>query len=163
MELFYDHDHGGFFQSEERSDLVIRLKGDFDGALPTESAVAAGELEILAQFTERASLSEAARKTSAAYVSQMRDSPVGMGKLLSAVLAAEEHPPRLVLSAGTGLRDLHLEAYQHDLPHLLVMGDKDVSDDSEQIAQAFLCEGEFCRAPVSKRSDLQKLLEQLSS
>ncbi|MDA7882562.1 thioredoxin domain-containing protein, partial [Akkermansiaceae bacterium] len=37
---FYDEKNGGFFQGEKRDDLVLRLKGQHDSAMPTESSVA---------------------------------------------------------------------------------------------------------------------------
>ena len=34
---FYDEENGGFFQGEKRDNLVLRLKGQHDSAIPTES------------------------------------------------------------------------------------------------------------------------------
>ena len=64
IDLFYDPDHGGFFESvADAKDLILRVKEDYDGAEPSGNSVAAQGLLRLAAITGRAEFKTVAAKT----------------------------------------------------------------------------------------------------
>jgi uncharacterized protein YyaL (SSP411 family) len=61
---FYDAEHGGFWQSAAgTSDLILRVKDDYDGAEPSGNSVATLALLKLAAITDRADLRKPAEAT----------------------------------------------------------------------------------------------------
>ena len=61
---FYDAEQGGFWQSTSAAtDLILRVKDDYDGAEPSGNATAVAGLLRLAAITERSEFREAADKT----------------------------------------------------------------------------------------------------
>jgi uncharacterized protein YyaL (SSP411 family) len=95
VELFYDEKNGGFYQGEKREDLVLRLKGQFDGAIPVESSIAAREFGILAQITGRDDFVKISEATIRSYLGLIGESPAGMGEMLMSLRFSLEKPGRL--------------------------------------------------------------------
>src|SRR5260370_21622010 len=68
LELFEDREHGGFFSTREgSSDLVLRLKDDYDGAEPSGNSTMTLALLRLARMRDRADFAQAAERTLASF------------------------------------------------------------------------------------------------
>ncbi len=163
--LFYDEKKGGFFQGEKRDDLVFRLKGDFDGAIPTESAVGAKEFYLLSEITGRKDFREVAEKTLRAYHGAMQESPTGMGGMLDALVYFLGNKARLVLTKGEQEKMMLEAIYREWRPHLVLLSNEaPVEEFAAGLnsvrgkATAYLCIGQTCLLPVNSPEEIQKLL-----
>ncbi|MDB4412519.1 hypothetical protein N9170_03495 [Akkermansiaceae bacterium] len=161
--------NGGFFQGEKRADLVLRLKGQFDGALPTESSVASREYAVLAAMTGRKEFREIAEKTLRAYVPLMRESGSGMGEMMRALDFYLEKPARLVIAGEAGKKDLLVVSAGHWDPTMITLGTLGKVDEFtaglkpiKEKATAYYCVGETCQLPVNTPEKLAALLKRMS-
>ena len=163
--LFYDEKNGCFFQGEERADLVLRLKGQFDSAIPTESSVGAREFSILSEITGREDLQKVAEKTLGAYLAMMKEAPSSMGEMLMSLEFLLEKPARLVIAGDKG-RETMLQVVAGDFdPTRIVLGTKGLVSDftagleaNEGKATAYYCVGQTCQLPVNDPTKLRELL-----
>ncbi len=163
--LFYDEKNGGFFQGEKRADLVLRLKGQFDSAIPTESSVAAREFAILSEITGRADFKKVSETTLRSYLGLIRESPAGMGEMLMSLKFHLEKPGRLVIAGEKGVSAMLTAAARDFDPHRLVLGtDGPVSEFTAGLtsidgkATAYYCVGQTCQLPVNDPVKLSALL-----
>ena len=168
--LFYDEKNGGFFQGEKRADLVLRLKGEFDGALPTESSVAAREFAILAAMTGKKEFREVAEKTLRAYVPLMRESGSGMGEMMRTLDFYLEKPARLVIAGEAGRKELLAVSAKHWDPTMITLGNLGKVDEftrgltaEEGKATAYCCVGETCQLPVNTPEKMAEMLKRMET
>jgi uncharacterized protein YyaL (SSP411 family) len=169
VELFYDEKNGGFYQGEKREDLVLRLKGQFDGAIPVESSIAAREFGILAQITGRDDFVKISEATIRSYLGLIGESPAGMGEMLMSLRFSLEKPGRLVIAGEKGREELLAAATKTFDPNRITLGNEGpVSEftsglqSTEGLATAFYCVGQTCQLPVVKASELSAMLVRLS-
>ena len=169
VELFYDKKNGGFYQGEKRDDLVLRLKGQFDGAIPVGSSIAAREFGILAQVTGRDDLAKISEATIRSYLGLVQESPAGMGEMLMSLRFSLEKPGRLVIAGEKGREELLAAATQIFDPNRITLGNQGpVSEftaslkSTQGLATAFYCVGQTCQLPVVKAADLSAMLVRLS-
>ncbi|NNM29431.1 MAG: thioredoxin domain-containing protein, partial [Akkermansiaceae bacterium] len=101
----YDRERGGFFDGEKRKDLVLRLKDDFDSAMPTPSSVGAMEFAVLAEITGRKEFGEVSEKTLAGVGPALKESPFSVAEALRAVDFLVAKPSRLVITGGDRRRE----------------------------------------------------------
>jgi uncharacterized protein YyaL (SSP411 family) len=167
--LFYDDKNGGFFQGETRVDLVLRLKGQFDGALPTESSVAAREYAVLAAMTGRGDFREIAEKTLRSYVPMMRESGSGMGEMMRALDFFLDKPARLVIAGDAGKEGLLKVCAKHWDPTMITLGNLGKVNEftlglkpMDEKATAYYCVGETCQLPVNTVEGLEKLFKRMA-
>ncbi len=163
--LFYDEMNGGFFQGEQREDLVLRLKGQFDSAIPTESSLAAREFAILSALTGREDLREISKQTLRSYEKVMRESPASMGEMLMSLSFFLDRPAKLVIAGVEGAEEMLIEAAKNFERHRLLSGTEGpVSEFSASLpaqdgkATAYFCLGSECQLPVDEPADLKALL-----
>ncbi|MFD2159169.1 thioredoxin domain-containing protein [Rubritalea tangerina] len=156
MEVFYDAEAGGFYESVDAEDILVRLKGDFDGALPSVSSVAAYELLKLGEITGHKAYVEAAEKTLKYYADTLERSPSALTGMLKALVFYHGKKQRLVLVDGEGgLRTFLNVSHGAFRPQLTVMGNQGAVGAFERSLQpvdgraaAYLCEGMQCQLPV---------------
>lgn len=165
IELFYDKETGGFFEGEKREDLVLRLKGRFDEALPTASAVAARELAILAEITGDQKYRKASELTLKSYLPLIKESPSGMGQMLQALRLSLKKPARLVLAGENGRDAMILASTATFDPDRIILGNNGkVTKFSaglkpvEAKSTAYYCVGQTCQLPVNTPEALKELL-----
>ncbi len=96
--LFADEEAGGFFETTDQdATLLLRLKGDYDGAEPTANSVAALNLLRLSPFTTQ-DWRQRARRTIDAFSAQLNRYPTAMPMLLSARSLYLRKPAQLIIS-----------------------------------------------------------------
>lgn len=164
-QIFYDESRGGFYVGADRSDLVLRLKDDFDGATPTASSVGAMEFLKLAEITGRSDFREVVDKTLAASAETIKNSPYAMAWMMSvADMQLGEHA-RLVIAEGEGKDRLIQARYQVFSPRLICMSNSGQVDKFSASLQAldgkgvaYYCLGQTCKEPVSSAKSLVELL-----
>src|SRR5712664_2955272 len=96
---FYDAENGGFWQSAAgASDLILRVKEDYDGAEPSGNSVAVLALLKLAAITERKDLKEAGEKTLRLFSERLQQIPHAVPYMLMALDFSLEEPKRVVIA-----------------------------------------------------------------
>ena len=89
IDLFWDHDDGGFFfTGTDHESLIARSKSAHDGATPAGNALAASWLQRLAALSGEQGYADRAREVLYCFAPQARRMPSGFGQLL---LALQSH------------------------------------------------------------------------
>jgi uncharacterized protein YyaL (SSP411 family) len=92
---FYDAENGGFWQSAaDSTDLILRVKDDYDGAEPSGNSVATLALLKLAAITGRADFRAAADATLQLFATRMEKFPQAVPYMLLALDFALGEPRR---------------------------------------------------------------------
>jgi len=163
--FFYDPKEGGFFQSPAgASDLILRVKDDYDGAEPSGNSIATGVMLKLGKICDRKDFTEAAEKTLRLMAERLQMQPQAVPKLLLCLDFSLEEPKRCVI-AGPERNRLLLAAHQVYQPNKVVLGVEGPVEPfaktlkSEGKARAFVCTGSECRPPVSEPSALRDHLK----
>jgi hypothetical protein len=185
LALFYDSKEGGFFQSPaDASDLILRVKDDYDGAEPSGNSVATGLLLKLGKICERKDFTDAAEKTLRLFAERLQMQPQAVPKLLLGLDFSLDEPKRCVISGperaktsgdgrdGTLLSSLDdprktllLAAHQIYQPNKVILGVEGPVEPfartlkSEGKTRAFVCTGSECHSPVSEPAALKSLLK----
>ncbi len=177
IELFEDPDHGGFFSTAAgKPDLLLRIKDEYDGAEPSGNSVAVMNLLRLAQITGSPELRERAGRALRAFAGPLRDAPLAVPHLLSA-LGDFLAPPRQIVIAGerqaedtAALLNIVNARYLPGAVLLLACEDSrerlaawnpPVRDmvPAAGAAAAYVCRDFACQLPVSEPARLAELLQ----
>lgn len=152
---FYDSEKGGFFDGEEREDLVLRLKDDYDSAMPTASSLGLQELVWFAEITGREDLKKEVAQSLAYFGEILREEPFSLPGMARALAWEVEKPSRLVIVGEGDLKNEFLKiAWQQPGGCLVVMSNEGpVSEFTKTLVVkegvlAFLCKGMTCREPT---------------
>ncbi len=175
---FWDEAAGGYFSAAADTELVLRLKDDYDGAEPTASSVALSNLvrlsillgEPAANETSPALAPHRARAVRAAeaFRSQWSGAPHALPVLLCGLADLLAEPAHVVLAgdpadpAFTTLASVVHAAPPFSAPvHLLTPADAAWAGDMAPLAgrpTAYLCRDLACQAPVTSAVALRELL-----
>ena len=178
--LFGDETRGGFFEtSGDDPSVLVRLKGDYDGAEPTGNSVSALNLLRLAWITGNEDWLKRAEATIEAFGGRLNDYPpilpqmlvahdflgskprqfVVAGKLgrpdteiMLAMIRKRFLPGKIVLLADGGKGQDFLGQYQPFLKNLAPLGNK---------GTVYLCENFSCRLPTADLAELATRLESM--
>ena len=102
-ELFWDGARGGYFNSAAgATDVVVRLKEDYDGAEPAATSTAALNLFRMAALTGDSALREKGRRAIAAFRGRWEEAPQALPQLLCSFESALEAPRHVVLTGLPG-------------------------------------------------------------
>lgn len=164
---FYDREHGGFWQATgDQSDLILRMKDDYDGAEPSGNSVATLGLLRLGRIAGREDYLEAARRTLRGAAARLSQTPEAVPALLSALDFEAEEPRRVVISGepGSALTSaLVRAAHQVYCPDKVVLG---LAGPVESFARslppeptaAYLCAGLACQPPETDPEAVKRAL-----
>lgn len=177
LQLFEDKDNGAFFStSAAASDLVLRLKEDYDGAEPSGNSITVLNLLRLSQITGRKDFRAAADRTLQAFATRLRATPEALPQMLVALVYSRSGIRQIVLvgQKQNGKTLAFLQALnQRFLPHtvvLLVDGDAarrtlagylpaiQTTSEVDGAPTAYVCENFTCRLPTT---ELERLLDSL--
>lgn len=170
VKRFYDREAGGFWQSEAgASDLILRIKEDYDGAEPSGNSVAALNLLRLAALTDRKEFREAAEKTLLLFAERLQKLPQAVPNMLLALDYLVEEPKRAVLAGdfrspeGAALLRAAHSVYQ---PSKVVMSTVAPVEPFARTLKpvagkptVYLCTGSVCQPPTSDAENLKKMLK----
>jgi len=166
--LFYDKLNGGFFDGEDRDDLVFRLKDDYDSATPTPSSVARFEYGVLSEITGEDSYREVAEKSLLSVSDTLRQSPTQLAESLKAVSFMVGKPARVVIAGAKQREEFLKVAWTGLRQNLLVVGTEGpVSEFTRQLEEvkpgqttAYYCVGQTCRLPETNPEVLAEWLRE---
>ncbi len=169
IELFEDRENGGFFSTAgNESDLVLRLKDDYDGAEPSGNSTMALALLRLARMTGRADFRAAADRTLTAFASRLKSGGLGVPQMLAVLTVALAPPMEIIFatpheewSRDETLHDMLRTTHRYFLPAAVVMLGTESPTHMPPVddrATAYVCENYACNLPVTNAHALDKLL-----
>lgn len=171
LERFYDPRHGGFWQSAaDATDLILRVKEDYDGAEPSGNSVAVLALLKLADITGRPEFREAAERTLRLFAERLQQLPQAVPHLLGALDYWLGDHRRVVIAPGTDpAAHARLVRAAHSVyaPNQVVMGTVGgVEPWTRSLpaidgqATAYVCTGHTCLSPTCEAASLIRLLQE---
>jgi hypothetical protein len=178
MELFEDRENGAFFSTpvlgpDQRPDLVLRLKDDYDGAEPSGNSAMAMALLRLARITGREDFRASAERTLRAFASRMKTAGAGVPQMLVALAFAVARPMEIVLARHDDSRAVDLRRddpavlemlrtiHRHFLPSAVVIMATEAAlpmPPVDGLATAYVCENYACKQPVTDVAALEREL-----
>jgi hypothetical protein len=165
---FNDPELGGFYQSSGATDLIVRVKEDYDGAEPSGNSVAALALLKLAAITDRKEFREAAEKTLRLFAARLEQAPQAVPYLLQALDFWMEEPRRVVIAGdprSPKVRELLRAAHSVFQPRKVVLGNVGPVEPFAKTLPAkegpvvYLCTGTACQPPTSDVEKVRPLLK----
>jgi uncharacterized protein YyaL (SSP411 family) len=165
---FYDTQHGGFWQSApDATDLILRVKEDYDGAEPSGNSVAILALLKLGKITGQKPFTQAAEQSLRLFAHRLQQVPQAVPYMLRALDFSLDEPWRAVIAGNPAspeirapLRAVH-SVYQ---PNKVVLGNAGPVEPFAQTLPArqgpvvYLCSGTACQPPTSDSAKIKELL-----
>jgi uncharacterized protein YyaL (SSP411 family) len=161
LELFEDRDGGGFFSAPASSELVLRLKDDYDGAEPSGNSSMALLLLRLSRVTGREGFRAAAERTLQLFAPRLATQAAGVPQMLVAHWFALARPMEIVLAGD--LSPVLLAAIRRRfLPRAVWMRASEAAIAMPPVGgkpTVYVCENFACKLPVTEESQLDELLQ----
>ena len=165
---FYDDINGGFWQSPpDTSNLISRLKDDYDGAEPAGNSVAVMSLLRLATITGRDDFGKPADATLRLFAQRLGNFPQAMPCMLQALDYRIEIPRKVVLAGAPELpamQNLVRAAHSAYCPNKVLMGNTGpvepfaASLPAANPPVAYICTGDACQPPTQDAVRVKELL-----
>jgi uncharacterized protein YyaL (SSP411 family) len=164
---FYDAEAGGFWQSTEAADLILRVKEDYDGAEPSGNSVATLALLKLGVIAGRADFRDAAQKTLKLFAGRLQNFPQAVPHMLLALDFSSEEPKRVVIAgdpAKPETKALIHAAQSVYQSNKVVLGNAGAVEEfaktlpAKDGAVVYLCTGTACQAPTSEAAKVKAML-----
>lgn len=165
---FYDAANGGFWQSSATAtDLILRVKDDYDGAEPSGNSVATLVLLKLAAITGREDFRQAAEATLKLFASRLEKLPQAVPYMLQALDFYLEEPRRIVIAGNAdspATKYLVRAAHATYQPNKIVLSNTGSVEEfartlpTQDGAVAYLCTGQACQPPTNAPARLKEML-----
>lgn len=181
IELFWDKEQGGFFDSVGDSALPFRMKADYDGAEPAGNSVAAMNLLALGSITLNSEWTKKGEKCTELFSSVIKSSPQMLPQMLCAWESAQAKSRQVIIAGQRGRKDTEaMLAAVHAIyepGRLVILADDNSNErylgqflpfvkDMEMIddkATAYVCKDFTCRMPVTSIEGLTGQLQESAS
>jgi uncharacterized protein YyaL (SSP411 family) len=165
---FYDAANGGFWQSPAgSSDLILRVKDDYDGAEPSGNSVATMSLLKLAAITGLEHFKQPAEATLQLFAHRLQSQPAALSATLQALDFWLDEPRRIVIAGANNSAEFQMllrAAHSVYQPDKIVLGIAGAVEPFAQTltakdtATAYVCTGHTCQSPTSDARTLRKQL-----
>jgi uncharacterized protein YyaL (SSP411 family) len=166
---FYDLENGGFWQSAAgATDLILRVKDDYDGAEPSGNSIATLSLLKLGAITGRNDFIEAAEKTLRLFAHRLQHFPQAMPFMLHALDFSLQEPRRVVIAGkidSAGFQKLLHAAHSVYQPNKIILGNTGAVEEFAKTlplkneAVVYLCTGNACQPPTNDAAKVKDLLK----
>ena len=175
---FWDDQNGGlFFTAEGQTDLIVRKKEIYDGAVPSGNSIAAFNLLRIGRMTASPELEGKARLIGSAFSDQVTPVPMGYTQLLSAMIFAFGSTYEVVITGDAegddtkSMLDALNSAY---IPNKVILfrpiddkgsiidGLAEYTTNQNSIdgkATAYVCKNYTCSAPTTDINEMLNLLQ----
>lgn len=169
-DLFEDKSVGGFFSTAAGvSDLVLRMKDDYDGAEPSGNSAALVALLRLAHFTDRTDYRESAERILEALGGKIAEQPVAAPQMLVGLDYYLATRREVVIAGAKELPETHeflREIRSRFLPHTItLLSDSTFFPSAREMraldgkTTAYVCENYACQLPTSQLASFIELLQ----
>ncbi len=165
---FYDAGQGGFWQSADAADLILRVKEDYDGAEPSGNSVATLALLRLSAITSKKEYQQAAEKTLRLFGPRLQNLSQAVPYMLLAFDFSLEEPRRVVIAGDPSAPDaLALLRAAHAVyqPGKVVLGTGGAVEPfaktlpAKDGAMVYLCTGTACQPPTREVGKIKEMLK----
>jgi uncharacterized protein YyaL (SSP411 family) len=156
----FEDPSGGFFSTPEgQSDLVLRLKDDYDGAEPSANSVMILALLRLSRMRGRADFQRAADRALATFAGKLRTGGPGLPQMLVAQMFALGRPIEILI-AGEPAPEMLRTIHSRFLPNAIVIRAENAAGSSAYTQPGvYVCENFTCQLPVFTAEELEKRLQ----
>jgi hypothetical protein len=164
---FHDPENGGFWQTPaDTSDLILRVKDDYDGAEPSGNSVATLALLKLASITGRDEFRAPAESTLQLAAERLQKQPAALAYMLQALDFWLDEPRRVVIVGAADSASFHgllQSAHAVYQPNKIVLGHAGAVEPFAKTLTAtkptvFVCQGNACQFPTSEPAKVRELL-----
>ena len=175
---FWDQTRGGYFSTADRDPaILLRLKEDYDGAEPTPTSAAVGNLVRMGRLFHNETMLRHAGRAVQAFSTRLEAQPFGLPLLLAGAVLRETPALHLILHADDpadpALAALRTEARRRFLPQLSIVeiatpaaraffaplhAAVEALPEKAGAPAAYLCEEYACRLPVTSPEALREML-----
>jgi uncharacterized protein YyaL (SSP411 family) len=176
-QLFWDAKGGGYYSTRaEASNILVRMKDDYDGAEPSPNSVAALNLLRLWQMTDRREWRDKADATFSALAAELTQPGASVPQLAVALTFSLSKPKQIIIAGEPGAADTRAMlrlVHTRFIPNkILLLADGGPAQ--EQLAQwlpfvksmdrrdgkatAYICENYACNLPTSDLQTAARLL-----
>lgn len=175
---FHDEAGGGFwFTPPGQTDIIARMKDDYDGAQPSGNSIAIANLQKLAQFTDPPRYAAIADESLRRLLPRFRQTPTAVPQWLCALDATLAGHRQIVIAGTPDAADTKAmlravrERYLPDTILLLADGGPRQAAMAKRLkflasmkpldgkATAYVCENRVCHAPTNDLAELLKMLD----
>ncbi|HEY9689021.1 MAG TPA: thioredoxin domain-containing protein, partial [Coleofasciculaceae cyanobacterium] len=146
----WDNEAGGYFNADDRPDLIVRERSIIDNATPAANGTALGNLVRLALLTEDLAYLDRAEQGFRAFYSTLAEHPRACPSLLAAL---DQFQRPVLVRAGA---DTIAHLAQYYLPTTVLRLDRQLPPG----AIALVCQGLTCLPAATTRDRLWDLLKQ---
>jgi len=179
IQHFYDHDSGGFFDVSDQDEIVImKTKESADFAEPNANAVAISNLLRLSHLLEKEQYHLLARESLNIFSMHMEEHPFSVPSFLTVLDTALHSPIQCILTGERNhplISDMLHEVHRRYIPTKILLLVDGIHSREELSAiipivnepvfhqtkvQAFICENNVCRLPVSDSESFSMELDQ---
>ena len=167
LENFKEQDSPFFFYTKAgQTDVIIRKKEVYDGAVPSGNSVMAYNLHHLSVLLDKRGWGEQSRAMILSLGRAIARYPVSFGNWVC-LLQETIHGTNEIAIIGEGYADLHRELLQEYIPHKVLMASKKplknypLLTDKQPLENPaiFLCRNYTCRLPVFSTKELMLLID----
>jgi uncharacterized protein YyaL (SSP411 family) len=165
---FYDAENGGFWQSAAgATDLILRIKDDYDGAEPSGNSVATLALLKLGAIMGRSEFRQAAEATLQLFAGRLEKLPQAVPYMLQALDFWLDEPRRIVIACSpSDAKGLELLRAAHAVyqPNKIVLSNAGAVEEFARTLPAkdgpvvYLCTGNACQPPTSDPARIKQML-----
>lgn len=179
---FYDEGDGAFYDTPEGiKNLIVRMRGEYDGAEPTGNSVAVMNLLRLSQMLDRQDLREKADRVLAYYAPVLESAPHGLPQMLAAFDFSLVKPKQIIIAGNINKEDTRImlsKLHSKYIPNKIVLlADSEEKDNflGENLpvikamlmingkATAYVCENYACKLPTNDLNVFLSLIEEKGS
>lgn len=173
LEDYYDEKDGGFFQTAgDSSDLIVRPKDAFDGALPSGNSLAVLVCLRLAEITADQQYRKKTSETLSAFWDAIMRQPTSFTEMIVCLQYLLGRPKEIVISGQKGdelTESLMKVIRSHFLPNsVIVLADdrtakisplvQDRVPTPNGVSKVFVCSNFSCKLPSKTEIELEKAL-----
>ncbi|MCG7584677.1 thioredoxin domain-containing protein [Photobacterium sp. OFAV2-7] len=172
---FWDSQNGGFFFTEANTELAVRTKDVYDGAVPSGNAVMARNIAHLYQLTGQSRWQAHLDSLATAFSAQINRYPSGYTLFLAALDLGYSPGQHLILSGSDVSTDSIKPLRGHYLPNTVWLAIHDQNRAainklapftrgfSNKELTLYLCQQFACELPVSGDDSVQSRLKKLAA
>ena len=176
---FHDEVGGGFwFVPPNQTDIIARMKDDYDGAQPSGNSIAIANLQKLAQLTDNSRYVAIAENSLRRLLPRFRQATTAVPQWLCALDTALAKPRQIVIAGAPDAADTKVmlrtirERYLPNTILLLADGGPRQAAMAKRLkfladikpldgkTTAYVSENYACRAPTNDLATLQKMLDE---
>ena len=177
-QLFWDDARGGFFNTTTKDpSILLRMKEDYDGALPSPNSIAVLNLLRLSQMAGSESLRKRATKSIRAFGKRVVTAPQAMPQMMVAVNFYLDKPKQVFIAGERNAPDTRAllgEVHKRFLPNRIILladggpaqhrlaKSLEVLNTFRRIdgkATAYICENYACKLPTNQATVVARLLD----